>query len=121
MGMAMTFQIPALFWKPTVLENILIAEKGNPGESFRKSLLNRFWKDSERRAMEKASRVLDLLGVSRVWDQPAYSLSGGQLKLVELGRALMSDAKLILLDEPVSGVNTTLPHEILPRLLKLRY
>ncbi len=79
MGIARTFQIPALFWKLTVLENLLIAEKGNPGESFLKSLLNRFWKDSERRAMKKASRILDLLGLSRVWDQPAYSLSGGQI------------------------------------------
>src|SRR5438309_3028972 len=120
MGMARTFQIPALFWKLTVLENLLIAEKGNPGESFLKSLLNRFWKDSERRAMEKASRVHDLLGLSRVWDRPAYSLSGGQMKLVEIGRALMSDAKLLLLDEPVSGVNPTLAHEIFSRILKLR-
>ncbi len=120
MGMARTFQIPALFWKLTVLENLLIAEKGNPGESFLKSLLNRFWKDSERRAMEKASRILDLLGLSRVWDRPAYSLSGGQMKLVEIGRALMSDAKLLLLDEPVSGVNPTLAHEIFSRILKLR-
>ena len=120
MGMARTFQIPALFWKLTVLENLLIAEKGNPGESFLKSLLNRFWKDSERRAMEKASRILDLLGLSRAWDRPAYSLSGGQMKLVEIGRALMSDAKLLLLDEPVSGVNPTLAHEIFSRILKLR-
>src|SRR5881409_1251166 len=120
MGLARTFQIPALFWKLTVLENLLVAEKGNPGESFFKSLLNRFWKDSERRAMEKASRILDLLGLSRVWDQPAYSLSGGQMKLVEIGRALMSDAKLLLLDEPVSGVNPTLAHEIFSRILKLR-
>ncbi len=80
MGMARTFQIPALFWKLTVLENLLIAEKGNPGESF----------------------------------------SGGQMKLVEIGRALMSDAKLLLLDEPVSGVNPTLAHEIFSRILKLR-
>ena len=114
MGIARTFQIPALFWKLTVLENLLIAE------SFLKSLLNRFWKDSERRAMKKASRILDLLGLSRVWDQPAYSLSGGQMKLVEIGRALMSDAKLLLLDEPVSGVNPTLAHEIFSRILKLR-
>jgi len=47
-------------------------------------------------------------------------LSGGQLKLVEIGRALMSDAKLLLLDEPVSGVNPTLAHEIFSRILKLR-
>jgi branched-chain amino acid transport system ATP-binding protein len=120
MGMSRTFQIPALFWNLTVLENLLIAEKNNPGESFLKSLLNSFWKDSERRAMEKASRILQLLGLSGLWNQPTFKLSGGQMKLVEIGRALMSDAKLLLLDEPVSGVNPTLAHEIFSRILKLR-
>jgi branched-chain amino acid transport system ATP-binding protein len=120
MGMARTFQIPALFWNLTVLENLLIAEKNNPGESFLKSLLSSFWKDSEKRAMDKASRILQLLGLSHLWNQPTFKLSGGQMKLVEIGRALMSDAKLLLLDEPVSGVNPTLAHEIFSRILKLR-
>ena len=119
-GLARTFQIPALFWKLTVLENILVAEKQHPGESFRKSLLKRFWEDKESEATEKASRILQLLGLSHMWDQPAYNLSGGQMKLVEIGRALMADAKLLLLDEPVSGVNPTLAHEIFSRILKLR-
>jgi branched-chain amino acid transport system ATP-binding protein len=120
MGMGRTFQIPALFWKLTVLENLLVAEKGNPGEGFLRSLFKSLWKKSEREAMEKASRVLELLGLSHLWNQPAYSLSGGQLKLVEIGRALMSDAKLLLLDEPISGVNPTLAHEVFSRILKLR-
>src|SRR6266487_1098023 len=120
LGMARTFQIPAIFWKLTVLENLLIAEKGNPGEHFLKSLLTRFWKNKEMEATEKASKILDLLGLSRLWNQPAYLLSGGQMKLVEIGRALMSNAKLLLLDEPVSGVNPTLAHEIFSRILKLR-
>ena len=120
LGIARTFQIPALFWKLTVLENLLIAEKGNPGEDFLRSLLNRFWKNREMEATEKASKILELLGLSRLWNQPAYLLSGGQMKLVEIGRALMSNAKLLLLDEPVSGVNPTLAHEIFSRILKLR-
>ena len=120
LGMARTFQIPALFWKLTVLENLLIAEKGNPGEDFLRSLLSRFWKNKEIEATEKALRILDLLGLSRIWNQSAYLLSGGQMKLVEIGRALMSNARLLLLDEPVSGVNPTLAHEIFSRILKLR-
>src|SRR5438309_3028946 len=131
MGMARTFQIPALFWKLTVLENLLVAEKNNPGESFVKAvlptgirslkkLITPMWRNNEERAVEKASRILDLLGLSKVWDRPAFVLSGGQLKLVEIGRALMSDAKLLLLDEPVSVVNPTLAHEIFSRILKLR-
>jgi branched-chain amino acid transport system ATP-binding protein len=188
MGLARTFQIPALFWKLTVLENLLVAQKGNPGESFFKSLKisglrswsdffrpwrdtasgwktmrgraqvtsqnresprrktiirvkNSFkffksfvratlrpwrdfftpaWQENEMQTAAKAARILRLLGLSRVWDQPTYLLSGGQMKLVEIGRALMSDAKLLLLDEPVSGVNPTLAHEIFSRLLTLR-
>src|SRR3989475_11252773 len=131
MGMARTFQIPALFWKLTVLENLLVAEKNNPGESFVKAVLpsgirslkkfiTPMWRNNEERAVEKASRILDLLGLSKLWDRPAFVLSGGQLKLVEIGRALMSEAKLLLLDEPVSGVNPTLAHEIFSRILKLR-
>jgi len=120
LGMGRTFQIPALFWKLTVLENLLVSEKNNPGESFLRSIISRTWKDSEVRAVEKAARILELLGLSKLWDQPSYTLSGGQMKLVEIGRALMSDAKLLLLDEPVSGVNPTLAHEIFSRILRLR-
>ncbi len=120
LGIGRTFQIPALFWKLTVLENLLVAEKDNPGESFLKSIIGRFWKDSEVRAVEKAARVLELLGLAKSWDKPSYTLSGGQMKLVEIGRALMSGAKLLLLDEPVSGVNPTLAHEIFSRILRLR-
>lgn len=120
MGMARTFQVPALFWNLTVLENLLIAEKNHPGEAFFKSLLGRRWKTREIQATQKAARILNLLGLSQVWNLPAHQLSGGQMKLVEIGRALMSDAKLLLLDEPVSGVNPTLAHEIFSRILKLR-
>ena len=120
MGLARTFQIPALFWKLTVLENLLIAEKRNPGETFTKSPMKRFWRKAEKEATERAAKILDLLGLSRVLNSPAYNLSGGQMKLVEIGRALMSDAKLLLLDEPISGVNPTLAHEIFSRILKLR-
>ena len=120
-GLARTFQVPALFWKLTVLENLLVAEKDHPGEQFIKSVLpTGIWKKSEVNAVEKASRILGLLGLSRIWDQPSYTLSGGQMKLVEIGRALMSDATLLLLDEPVSGVNPTLAHEIFSRILRLR-
>jgi len=120
LGVARTFQIPNLFWKLTVLENVLVAEKGNPGESFLRSLFRRAWVKSETEATERALRLLELLGLSKVWDSTAIKLSGGQMKLLELGRVLMSGAKLILLDEPISGVNPTLAHEIFSRILKLR-
>ncbi|HZY95314.1 MAG TPA: ABC transporter ATP-binding protein [Candidatus Bathyarchaeia archaeon] len=120
MGMGRTFQVPALFWKLTVLETLLVAEKGNPGESFLKSFFKEFWKEGETQATRKAARILHLLGLSHLWNQPSYNLSGGQMKLVEIAKALMSDAELLLLDEPVSGVNPTLAHEIFAKILKLR-
>jgi branched-chain amino acid transport system ATP-binding protein len=120
MGIARTFQIPALFWKLTVLENLLVAEKKNPGDNFGKALFRRMWEGKEEDAANKAARILKTLGLEEYWNKPAYLLSGGQMKLLEMGRALMSDAKLLLLDEPVSGVNPTLAHDIFSRILKLR-
>jgi branched-chain amino acid transport system ATP-binding protein len=120
LGVARTFQIPTLFWKLTILENLLVAGKDNPGESFTRSLLRRWWSKKESMIIEKAFKILETLGLSQIWDKQASNLSGGQMKLVEIGRALMADANLLLLDEPVSGVNPTLAHEIFSRLLKLR-
>lgn len=120
MGVGRTFQIPTLFWKLTVLENVLVAEKSNPGESFFGFLMKRRWVKAETAATERAVKLLDLLGLAKVWDRRAATLSGGQMKLLELARALMSGSKIILLDEPISGVNPTLAHEIFERILKLR-
>jgi len=120
LGVGRTFQIPNLFWKLTVMENVLVAAKGNPGESFFGSLLKRRWVKSETEATEKATRILELLGIVKMWNVRSNTLSGGQMKLLELARALMSGSRMILLDEPVSGVNPTLAHEIFARILKLR-
>jgi branched-chain amino acid transport system ATP-binding protein len=119
-GIARTFQIPAMFGGLSTLENLLVAEKNHPGEELSRSLLKRLWTRREQEASEKASKILELLGLSEQSDKPASLLSGGQMKLVEIGRALMSDAKLYLLDEPVSGVNPTLAHEIFARIIGLR-
>jgi len=120
LGISRTFQIPNLFSKLTVLENVMVAEKGNPGETLSRSLLRRFWAKSEEEASERAFKLLSLLGLHSQWDVKALNLSGGQMKLLEMARALMSGAKLILLDEPISGVNPTLAHEIFARILRLR-
>lgn len=120
LGIARTFQIPSLFTRLTVMENVLVAEKGNPGESFSRSLFRRSWLKKESEATEKATGILQQLGLSKVWNSQAGTLSGGQMKLLEIARALMSGSKLILLDEPISGVNPTLAHDIFTRILKLR-
>jgi branched-chain amino acid transport system ATP-binding protein len=120
LGLARTFQIPSLFWKLTVLENAMVATRDNPGEGFFRSIVRSSWIDKEREAAESAFKTLELVGLSEVWDRPAESLSGGQMKLLEIGRALMGGAKVVLLDEPISGVNPTLAHEIFAKLVSLR-
>jgi branched-chain amino acid transport system ATP-binding protein len=119
-GIARTFQIPSLFWKLSVLENLLVVENGNPGESFAKSLAKSIWVKKEREATDKAFRLLEFLGMKSVADQLAVNLSGGQMKLLEIGRIMMSGAKLALLDEPISGVNPSLAHEIFASILRIR-
>ncbi len=119
-GLARTFQIPALFLKLTVLENVMVARRENKGEGFGSSLLKNLWVSDERQAAEEAFKILDIVGLSQMWDKPANVLSGGQMKLLELGRALMSGAETILLDEPISGVNPRLAHDIFAKLVTLR-
>jgi len=120
LGLARTFQIPALFPQLTVLENVMVASKDNPGESFTRFLSKRSWINEETKTAEHGFQVLAMVGLSHMWDKLAAVLSGGQLKLLEIGRALMSDASMILLDEPISGVNPTLAHEIFSTLVKIR-
>jgi branched-chain amino acid transport system ATP-binding protein len=120
LGLARTFQIPSLFWKLTVLENAMAAVKGNPGESFLKAMVKGSWMKTERETAESAFRTLELVGLHEMWDKPADSLSGGQMKLLEIGRGLMGGAKVVLLDEPISGVNPKLAHEIFEKLVALR-
>jgi branched-chain amino acid transport system ATP-binding protein len=119
-GLVRTFQIPALFQKLAVLENVMVAKKDNPGETFTKSVFKPMWSKAEEDVAEQAFQVLDTVGLMKMWDQPASSLSGGQMKLLEIARALMSGANTMLLDEPISGVNPTLAHEIFQRILSLR-
>lgn len=120
LGVVRTFQIPMPFSKLTVLENLLVAYRGHKGESFLKAPIKSLWIRDERKAVEKAFKIIKLLNLDSVWDEQAYKLSGGQMKLLEIGRALMSDPKLIVMDEPMAGVNPALAHTILSRLSDLR-
>lgn len=119
-GLVRTFQIAAPFTSLTVLENMLVAERISGGESFWGALFKRKWLRQHREAQERAFSILDLLGLAELWDVQASKLSGGQLKLLETGRALMGGAKMILMDEPVAGVNPTLAHEIFAQIRSLR-
>jgi branched-chain amino acid transport system ATP-binding protein len=118
-GIARTFQIPALFSRLNVLENVLVAEKKNPGEGFFRAPMRALWEKPEAASTERAAKILELLGLIQVWETKASMLSGGQMKLLEIGRALMSGADVLLLDEPISGVNPTLAHEIFSTIERL--
>ena len=119
-GLVRTFQIPLPFVKLTVLENVLTAHRGNPGESFLRAPLRRSWFKKEKDIVETAFELLQLLQLDHLWNEPASKLSGGQMKLLEMARALMSGAKMIMMDEPIAGINPVLAHQILSHTLKLK-
>lgn len=119
-GMVRTFQVPREFSHLTVRENLMAASPGQAGEK----LLSTFFrpglvKAQEARNAEKAEETIAFLRLHKVADLPAGRLSGGQKKLVELGRALMTGARMILLDEPFAGVNPVLIEELSVRIREL--
>jgi len=118
-GLVRTFQVPAPFQKLSVMENLLISSVGNPGESFLKAPLRQLWEDKEREIYDKALKVMDLLSLKNP-DQFAGELSGGQLKLLEVGRVLMTNARMVTLDEPASGLNPTLAHKVFAHLDEIK-
>jgi branched-chain amino acid transport system ATP-binding protein len=119
-GMVRTFQVPKEFSHLTVRENLLAAAPSQSGER----LLDLFFRpgrvsSEEALLAKRVDELLEFLKLGKVADTPAGRLSGGQKKLLELGRALMTGAKLILLDEPFAGVNPVLIEEISQRILEL--
>jgi branched-chain amino acid transport system ATP-binding protein len=119
-GLARTFQIPRLFARLTVRENLMVAARDQAGERLPAPWFARQRIAREEEALRaRADAVLARLNLARHADAPATALSGGQKKLVELGRALMSGARVILLDEPAAGVNRTLLREIAATIASL--
>ena len=119
-GLVRTFQIASPFLRLTALENMLVALPDNAGENIFLSLLKPTWQESEVSAVRRASELLRVLGLRHVWNMPANTLSGGELKLLEIGRALMCGAETILLDEPVGSIDPKLCHQIFSHVLRLR-
>jgi branched-chain amino acid transport system ATP-binding protein/neutral amino acid transport system ATP-binding protein len=120
LGLVRTFQIARGFPRLTVLENLLLYGPDQPGEGLI-AALGRTSSARRREAelMERAFAIAERLNLTRLLNDPAANLSGGQKKLLEIGRALMAEPKLILLDEPVAGVNPTLTAEIGQHLRQL--
>ncbi|WP_425053439.1 ABC transporter ATP-binding protein [Psychromarinibacter sp. S121] len=119
-GLSRTFQIPRPFPTMTVLENVMLAATGQIGE--------RFWNTwfrpgavarQEREIRERAAEVIQFCNLTAVERNLAGAISGGQKKLLELARVLMSDPKLILLDEPAAGVNPALLDTLVEKIVEL--
>ena len=117
-GIMRTFQMPRHFANLSVMENMLMAHP-EPGESFRKALLRSRWKSSESRQTKKALGILESLELLDLRDKLSFEISGGQIKLLELGKTLMSESDIILLDEPIAGVNPTLAIKIFEKIRDL--
>jgi len=119
-GCVRTFQVARVLSRLTVLENMLLASPGQTGENFLK-----VWfqgakiRQQEQENRAKALEILDSIGLGEKAHDYAGALSGGQRKLLEIGRALMTEPKLILLDEPAAGVNPTLIGQISDHIIEL--
>ena len=114
-GIMRTFQIPKHFAGLSVMENMLMALP-DPGEKFRKALLPSQWRANEARQTKKALKILESLELLHLKDSLSFEVSGGQIKLLELGKTLMTNTDIIMLDEPIAGVNPTLANKIFSKI-----
>jgi branched-chain amino acid transport system ATP-binding protein/neutral amino acid transport system ATP-binding protein len=120
-GLVRTFQIARGFPRLSVLENLMLYGARQPGEQLVRAVRRDVGvRRREEELQARAFAVARRLTLERVVNDPASALSGGQKKLLELGRALMTDPKLVLLDEPIAGVNPTLARTIGDHLQSLR-
>jgi branched-chain amino acid transport system ATP-binding protein/branched-chain amino acid transport system permease protein len=120
LGLVRTFQLASEFKRLTVIENLLSAIPGQRGETVKGAVLGRrYWGADEAAAIDRARDMLERFGLLDIADRYAGDLSGGQRRLVEIMRALMSEPDVLLLDEPMAGVHPRLAHEIGMRLVAL--
>jgi branched-chain amino acid transport system ATP-binding protein/neutral amino acid transport system ATP-binding protein len=120
-GLSRTFQIARGLSALTVIENLMLYGKHQPGETFCNAVLRtKASRTREQELHERAVAVARELNLIHVGDNRAADLSGGQKKLLELGRALMAEPKLIMLDEPAAGINPTLAKKLGEHILALK-
>jgi ABC-type branched-subunit amino acid transport system ATPase component len=120
-GMVRTFQITRELEEMTVVENLMLAPQNQDGENLFNAVFGREGIASDEAAIrEEAEEVIGLLDLDHLRDEEAGNLSGGQRKLLELGRVLMLEPDLVLLDEPVAGVNPALTDRIMEAVASMR-
>jgi len=119
-GLLRTFQIAHEFTRMSVIENLMMVPANQSGENLMNAWFRRRQVSQEERAInERAMEVIDFLNLGHIANEVAGNLSGGQKKLLELGRTMMVDAKIVFLDEVGAGVNRTLLREIGDAIIKL--
>ena len=119
-GMVRTFQLTKALSRMTVMDNMMLGAQNQAGENLAKSLFRPFWGAQEKTIETKALELLERFSLHEKLTDYAGSLSGGQRKLLEMARALMSDPKMIMLDEPMAGVNPALTQSLLGHIQSLR-
>ena len=120
-GMVRTFQITKALAAMPVIDNMMLAAPEQPGERFRNLILRPgAVRAREREVRQQAMELLEVFNLTKLADDYAGTLSGGQRKLLELARALMAEPKLLLLDEPMAGINPTLGARLLEHMQQLR-
>jgi ABC-type branched-subunit amino acid transport system ATPase component len=119
-GMVRTFQLTKVLSRLKVIENMRLGATGQRGEKFLPSLFKALWSSEEKANTERAMDLLSRFKLDAKADDFAGSLSGGQRKLLEMARALMVDPELIMLDEPMAGVNPALKQSLLGHVKSLR-
>jgi branched-chain amino acid transport system ATP-binding protein len=120
LGMIRTFQLTKALSLLTVIENMRLGAQKQPGESFLTSLIRPLWIRREKEITDVADTLLKRFKLDAKREDYAASLSGGQRKLLEMARALMSEPKLIMLDEPMAGVNPALTQSLLDHIKDLK-
>jgi len=119
-GMVRTFQLTKVLSRLKVIENMRLGATGQRGEKFLASLFKGLWSSQEKENTDRAMDLLARFKLDAKADDFAGSLSGGQRKLLEMARALMVDPELIMLDEPMAGVNPALKQSLLGHVKSLR-
>ena len=120
LGQVRTFQLTKALGLLTVLDNMKLGAKGKAGEGFFRSLLPFLWRKQDDEIEVRAMEILKKFKLDTKADDYAASLSGGQRKLLEMARALMSEPRLVMLDEPMAGVNPALTQSLLDHILDLK-
>ncbi len=120
MGQVRTFQLTKALAMLTVLENMKLGAKKQKGENFFVGMLPWLWRKQDDEIEQKALKLLARFKLDEKQEDFAASLSGGQRKLLEMARALMSDPTLVMLDEPMAGVNPALTQSLLDHILDLK-